>query len=133
LALDPSNTLEAMMDAIGYARVVPSENTAEALAHQRARIEAFCQEHGYTLVKFFSETISAEIQLEHRIKLLEAIESCTGGKNLIVIRLDRLGSNKKVLYKILEECRSKNVTVVPVAGPKTLEEMPSTLEVTNVQ
>ena len=121
------------MEVIGYARVVPAENTAEALAHQRARIEAFCQEHGHKLVKFFSETISAEIPLEHRIKLLEAIESCSAGQSLIVIRLDRLGSNKKVLSKILEECRSKNVTVIPVAGPQTLEEMPSTLEVTNVQ
>jgi len=121
------------MEAIGYVRVVPSEDPSEALAHQKARIEAFCREQNYTLVKFYSETISAEIKLEHRIALLEAIESCAGGANLIVIRLDRLGSNKKVLSRILEECEAKNVTIIPVAGPKTLAEMPNTLEITNVQ
>jgi hypothetical protein len=87
------------MEVIGYARVVPAEDTTEALAHQRARIEAFCREQNHTLVNFFSETISAEIKLEQRTKLLEAIESCASGQALIVIRLDRLGSNKKVLSK----------------------------------
>jgi DNA invertase Pin-like site-specific DNA recombinase len=121
-----------MMEVIGYARVVPAEDTTEALAHQRARIEAFCQEQNHTLVNFFSEAISSETKLEHRTKLLEAIDSCASGPALIVIRLDRLGSNKKVLSKILEECEAKNVTVIAVAGPKTLAEMPSTLEITNV-
>jgi DNA invertase Pin-like site-specific DNA recombinase len=119
------------MEVVGYARVVPAEATADALAHQRARIESYCAEQGFNLVQFFTETIGAERKLEERIGLNEALTAATG-KGLIVIRLDRLGSNKKVLLSILEECRAKNVTVIPVAGPKTLDEMPSTLEVTHV-
>ncbi len=39
------------MDLVGYARVVPRENAEEALAHKKARIEAYCQEHHQTSIE----------------------------------------------------------------------------------
>jgi DNA invertase Pin-like site-specific DNA recombinase len=119
------------MDLIGYARVVPRENAEEALAHQKARIEAYCKEHGHKLVDFYSEKISAEFELqEGRSELEKAIHACSRDIGLIVIRLDRLSSNKKVLIKIFEECQTREVQIVPVSGAKDPSEIKTSIEVT---
>ncbi len=119
------------MDVIGYARVVPAERTEEALAHQKARIESFCSEQGHQLVGFFTEVISAEVPIESRTELMSALRECGKNRYLIVIRLDRLGSNKKILAKVFERCEADGVNVIPVAGPKTWQEMPNALEITH--
>lgn len=119
------------MDLIGYARVVPRENAEEALAHQKARIEAYCKEQGHNLVNFFTETISAEFDLnEGRSELEKAIQACSSDVGLIVIRLDRLSSNKKVLTRVFEQCQARGIKIVPVAGPKDPSEIKSGIEVT---
>ena len=119
------------MDLIGYARVVPRENADEALAHQRARIEVYCKEQGHNLVNFFTETISAEFNLSQgRSELEEAIQACSRNVGLIVIRLDRLSSNKKVLTRIFDQCQTRGIKIVAVAGPKDPSEIKSSIEVT---
>ena len=119
------------MDLIGYARVVPRENAEEALAHQKARIEAYCKEQGHNLVDFYTEKISAEFDLtEGRSELERAIQACSRDVGLIVIRLDRISSNKKVLTNIFDQCQTREIEIIPVSGPKDPSEIKSSIEVT---
>lgn len=120
------------MEVIGYVRVVPKENSEAALAHQSARIEQYCTEHGYRLLDVFRETISAEVSLKLRPILKKTLETAKSGMVIAVVRLDRISSNNKVLQEVFDQCKEKGIKLLAVEGPQTPEEMKPGLEVTVV-
>lgn len=120
---------ERSLKAIGYGRVVPRENAREALYHQKSRVEQFCKAKGIELVSFFEEQISGDL-CECRDQLEAAIESADTGMAIVVVRLDRISSSKKIVAGIFERCKERGISVMPTAGPQTPDEMRTSLEVT---
>jgi DNA invertase Pin-like site-specific DNA recombinase len=119
------------MKAVGYTRVVPGESADSALDHQKDRLKSYCELHHLRLEKIFSEKLSGDISLsEGRPALSQAISACHSGDKLVVIRLDRLSSKKKLVSEIFEQCQEKNIKIEAVSGPQSIQEMHDSLEVT---
>lgn len=119
------------MKVIGYARVVPGENNDSALQHQLDRLKQYCSNNSLIFDQLFSEEISGDVPLEQgRKQLLAAIDYCQPEDTLMVVRLDRLSSQKRLVAEIFEHCEGKRIKVAAVAGPQTPAEMRTSLEVT---
>jgi len=85
------------MKAAGYIRVSTTEQAREgiSLAAQAARIEEYCQQHGYELTLFSDEGVSAGKPLATRPagkQLLKAVAS-KEVEHVITVKLDRLFRN----------------------------------------
>jgi DNA invertase Pin-like site-specific DNA recombinase len=119
------------MKMIGYARVVPDANGQEALVHQKARLQGFCQEHGHELSDYLQEQVSGDFSYGDRPELSKAIEKLNSECALLVVRLDKLSSNKTVLKEIFTACEKRGSQIIVVQGPTKLEEMTSSLQVTH--
>jgi DNA invertase Pin-like site-specific DNA recombinase len=118
------------MKVVGYARVVPGEGSESAIAHQEQRINEYLKSAGATAGGFYAEEISGDVSLENRAKLIEAIAVCEPGDSILVVRLDRLSSQKKLVAEIFDHCAGRNIKMKVISGPQTPEEMRNSLEVT---
>jgi len=118
------------MKVVGYARVVPGEGGESAIAHQEARLSEYLKATEAVPGGFYAEEISGDVLLGNRAKLTEAICACEPGDSILVVRLDRLSSQKKVVTEIFEHCAGRNIKVKAISGPQTPEEMRNSLEVT---
>jgi DNA invertase Pin-like site-specific DNA recombinase len=118
------------MKVVGYARVVPGEGGDTAIAHQQARIADYLKSIDATSGGFYAEEISGDVSLGNRAKLIEAITVCEPGDSILVVRLDRLSSQKKIVAEIFEHCSGRNIEVKAISGPQSPEEMRNSLEVT---
>lgn len=118
------------MKFVGYARVVPGEGGDSAIAHQQSRILEYLKTTNAKDGGFFSEVISGDVSFDTRSKLIEAISACEPGDTILVVRLDRLSSQKKLVAEIFEHCAGRNISVKALSGPQTAEEMRNSLEVT---
>ena len=119
------------MNVIGYARVVPDEAREAALEHQMQRLKAYCLANDLTFTKCFTEIVGGDVPLGNgRPGLLQAIDDCQPADMILVVRLDRLSSQKKLVTAIFDHCQGKNITVRAVAGPQTPDEIRNSLEVT---
>jgi len=118
------------MKVAGYARVVPG-SSADALAHQQAVIERFVHEKGYELVGHFAEIASADVPLgPGRQELARALESLPPQSGLVVVRLNRLSGQKRLLERIFQACQSRQIEIIAVAGPSDPRGVASSFEVT---
>jgi len=115
--------------AVGYARVVPLSTSDEALAHQAQRIEGYCRANEFDLVRVFEETVSAEIS-NSRTVLQEALKAVPDQGILVVVRVDRIGGNKRVLKDLQDECAARGISVHTMQGPVDLSQIKSSIEVT---
>lgn len=120
----------AHMEVIGYIRVVPKEDAAAALAHQSARIEQYCTQRNYCLTQVFKETLSADVPFKSRPILQQTLETAKSGMAVVVVRLDRISGDNKVLQEVFDQCMKKGIKLLAVGGPRTPQEMKSSLEVT---
>jgi DNA invertase Pin-like site-specific DNA recombinase len=118
------------MKVVGYARVVPGEGGETAIAHQESRIADYLKANDLTSGGFYAEEMSGDVSLSDRAKLIEAITDCGPGDLILVVRLDRLSSQKKIVAEIFEHCAGRNIKVTAISGPQTPEEMRNSLEVT---
>ncbi len=119
------------MNVIGYTRVVPGAETESALTHQKNRLQGYCALNGLTLTEVFTEIGSGDTEAgDGRSGLTAAISTCRPGDTLLVVRLDRLSSQKKLVAAIFEQCRGSNIDIAAVAGPQNPDEVRNSLEVT---
>ena len=118
--------------AVGYARVVPGQATSkEALSHQAERIVSYCLSHHLDLIQVFEEAVSAEVPLsDGRDQLLKALEAVPNDGALVVVRVDRLSSNRRILQEIQSRCNQRGITVHTIKGPTDLSQIKSAIEVT---
>lgn len=122
------------MDVVGYARVVPQEGGAEALQHQRDRVEAFCKHKGYNLVGFFQEQVNRDIAIdEGRPQLLEAINAVNTGMGFVIVRLNKISGQKSMVREAARRVKERGGELLTVEGPNDPETMQSTLQVTMVK
>lgn len=119
------------MKVIGYARVVPDANAEEALMHQKARLQGFCQERGHELTGCFEEKISGDFPFADRAELSKALDKLDSTSALLVVRLDKLSSNKNILKEIFTACEKRGSQIIVVQGPTKVEEITSSLQVTH--
>ncbi len=119
------------MDVVGYARVVPQEGGAEALQHQRDRIETCCKQKGYNLIGFFEEQVNRDIGIdEGRVKLQEAIAAVNSGMGFLIVRLNKISGQKGMVKEAVRRIEERGGTLLTVEGPTDPETMQSTLQVT---
>jgi DNA invertase Pin-like site-specific DNA recombinase len=117
--------------AVGYARVIPRSTSEEALAHQGQRIASYCHLQQLELVQIFEETVSAEISLADGRKVLdEALAAVPDHGALVVVRVDRLSRNRRVLKEIQSKCDERGITVHTMEGPTDLSKVKTSIEVT---
>jgi DNA invertase Pin-like site-specific DNA recombinase len=118
--------------AVGYARVVPEQSTTnQALAHQAERIVSYCHSNQLELIQIFAETVSAEVSLsDGRDQLKQALKAVPDKGVLVVVRVDRLSSNRRVLQEIQSRCNERGITVHTIKGPTDLSQVKSAIEVT---
>jgi DNA invertase Pin-like site-specific DNA recombinase len=120
------------MKAIGYVRVVPDEKAGDAMSHQEERIQSYCNSCNWQLISVFREEISGDALLDDRPRLKEAIAALDVGMTLVVVRLDRLSGQAKLVQQVVAAAKEKGATVQPVAGAKSPGEMRSSLEITSI-
>jgi DNA invertase Pin-like site-specific DNA recombinase len=119
--------------AIGYARVVPGENTKEALAHQKARISEYCRANGLSLESVYEEIVSSELTLsEGRPQLVLALDSLNAGDALVVVRTDRLSQNRQFLAELQNRIEKTGFVVHTMHGQADLTKVKSGIEVTSM-
>ena len=118
--------------AVGYARVVPGQSTSkQPLSHQAERIVSYCLSNQLDLMQVFEETVSAEVSLsDGRDQLLKALEAVPDNGALVVVRVDRLSSNRRILQEIQSKCNQRGITVHTIKGPTDLSQVKSAIEVT---
>jgi DNA invertase Pin-like site-specific DNA recombinase len=118
--------------AVGYARVVPEQATVkEALVHQAERIVSYCRAQELDLIQVFEETVSAEVSLsDGRDQLKQALKAVPDEGVLVVVRVDRLSSNRHILQEIQSRCNERGITVHTMLGPTDLSQVKSGIEVT---
>ncbi len=121
------------MKAIGYARVVPGENTTDALTHQKARITEYCRANGLKLERIYEEIVSSEIDLnEGRPQLVLALNSLETEDALVVVRTDRLSQNRQFLTELKNLMEKTGFVVHTMQGPTDLTKVKSSIEVTSM-
>jgi DNA invertase Pin-like site-specific DNA recombinase len=121
-----------MTDVIAYSRVVPAPEQDKTLAHHRDRINAFCKQNNLNLLEVFEEVTSADKSLADRSQLLEALNNLKPGMALVVLRLNRLSGQRKLLTEIFDKCNTLGCSILTVEGPATLDEMQFSLEVSSI-
>lgn len=104
----PVNIIKRQTMAIfAYIRVSTEMQTLE---NQRFEIRKYCKEHGITVDRWASESISGTVKLEKRV-LGKLIRKMKQGDMLICTELSRLGRNMLMIMSILNECSSKGVAI----------------------
>jgi DNA invertase Pin-like site-specific DNA recombinase len=128
-----SRVARKIVKAIGYARVVPGENTTDALSHQKARITEYCRSNGLNLEKIHEEIVSSELSLnEGRPELLAALNALGSGDALVVVRTDRLSQNRQFIAELKNQIEKTGCVVHTMQGPTDLTKVKSGIEVTSM-
>ena len=105
------------MKAAGYLRVSTTEQAREgySLSAQEQAVRAFCQAHGWELVKLYSDAGSGKnIRGREELVRLLADAKAGGFERVIFWRLDRLGRNLRDLLEICDGLESFGVGVVSI-------------------
>ena len=119
------------MNIVAYLRVVPSDNARQALDHQKERIETFSRQQGWQMISVFEEVSRADLALAERPRLMEAIACTDSGMALVVVRLDRLSSQTRLLEEIVEALALRGAVLKAVQGSSDPKDIRPTLEITN--
>lgn len=92
----------------GYIRVSTEKQTTEV---QRYEIEQYCRRNEIFIDSWIDETISGAKELKKR-KISGMLRRLKSGDFIICTEISRLGRSMQIIWKIMDICLSRNVTII---------------------
>lgn len=113
---------EAKTRAYAYRRVSSAGQSADdkdGLVRQKQAIEQYANQNNIRIVRWFTDTISGTLDLEHRPALFDLMKSleANGVKLVIVERLDRLARDLMIQESIIRDVQRKGFQLISTAEP----------------
>ena len=104
----------------GYIRVsTEKQNTAV----QRYEIQNHCQRMGLTVDAWIGETISGAKELKKR-KISGMLRRLKPGDTIVCTEISRLGRSMKIVWRIMDICLRKGVTIISLKENYRLSDDP---------
>ena len=104
----------------GYIRVSTEKQTTEV---QKYEIEKYCERNGLRIDKWIDETISGAKDLKKR-KISGMLRRLKKGDIIICTEISRLGRSMQIIWRIMDICLSKNVTIISLKEHYRLSDDP---------
>ena len=107
-----------MIQAFGYSRTSTLTNSeGDTFVRQMKAIKSYAAQHGIEIVRGFEEVIRGTTEWEDRPAWVEMMQSLNGVRTIIVEALDRLARDLMVQEHIIEDLRSREITLISVREP----------------
>ena len=104
----------------GYIRVSTDKQTTEV---QQYEINQYCNRNNLKIDKWIDETISGAKELKKR-KINSMLKRLKSGDTIICTEISRLGRSMQIIWKIMDICLSKHVTIISLKENYILKDDP---------
>lgn len=104
----------------GYIRVSTDKQTTEV---QQYEINQYCYRNNLKIDKWIDETISGAKELKKR-KINSMLRRLKSGDTIICTEISRLGRSMQIIWKIMDICLSKHVTIISLKEHYFLKDDP---------
>lgn len=92
----------------GYIRVSTEKQSTHV---QKFEINQYCERNGLTIDSWIDETISGVKALRKR-KLSQLLRRLSDGDTVVCTEISRLGRSMQVVWRIMDICLRRNVTII---------------------